>query len=81
MKKLALTLTAATFALGMTALTVSAQTQQPGAANLNAQVHNFTPIVKQAACNGMPGPYCGPGWVRRCWRGPYGGLHCRCVRC
>lgn len=80
MRKLALTLTAATFALGMTALTVSAQTQS-GAANLNAQVHNFTPLVKEAACNGRPGPFCGPGWVRRCWRGPFGGRRCRCVPC
>jgi hypothetical protein len=81
MRKLGLALSVATLALGMTALTATAQTQQPGAANLNAQVRNFTPMVKQAACNGLPGPYCGPGWVRRCWRGPYGGVHCRCVPC
>lgn len=78
MKKFALTLTAATLVLGMTALTASAQTQ--GAANMHAQAQTFTPIVKQVACRG-PGPYCGPGWVRRCWRGPFGALHCRCVPC
>ena len=81
MKKLALTLTAATLVLGMTALTTSAQTQAPGAGNLNAQIHNFSPIVKQAACGGRWGPWCGPGWTRRCWRGPFGVLHCRCVPC
>ena len=73
MKKLALTLTAATFALGISALAVSAQTQ--GAASLHAQLQNATPIVTKAACGGW-GPYCGPGWVRRC--GYWG---CRCVRC
>jgi hypothetical protein len=79
MKKLALTLTAATLVLGITALTAGAQTQ--GVGSLNAQAQNFTPIVKQAACNGTFGPWCGPGWVRRCWRGPFGALHCRCVPC
>ncbi len=81
MRKLALTLTAAALVLGMTALTASAQTQSPGAANLHAQLHNFTPIVKQTACNGRWGPWCGPGWIRRCWRGPFGVAHCRCVPC
>jgi Spy/CpxP family protein refolding chaperone len=80
MKKLALALVATMFALGISALTVSAQTQ-PGIGSLHAQAQNFTPIVKQAACNGTWGPYCGPGWVRRCWRGPYGYPHCRCVPC
>ena len=78
MKKLALTLTAATLVLGMTALTASAQTQ--GAANMQAQAQTFTPIVTKVACRG-PGPFCGPGWVRRCWRGPFGALRCRCVPC
>jgi Spy/CpxP family protein refolding chaperone len=81
MRKLALTLTAAALVLGMTALAASAQTQSPGAAGLHAQANNFTPIVKQTACNGTWGPWCGPGWVRRCWRGPWGALHCRCVPC
>ena len=80
MGKLALTLTAATFVLGMTALIASAQTQQLGAASLQGQLHSATPIVTPAACRG-PGPYCPAGWVRRCWRGPYGYLHCRCVPC
>jgi hypothetical protein len=80
MKRFALTLTAATLVLGMTVLTASAQTQSPGAASLHAQANSFTPIVRHTACGG-PGPYCGPGWVRRCWRGPFGVPHCRCVRC
>lgn len=81
MKKLPLALTAAALALGMTALTASAQTQSPGAASLHARANNFTPMVRQTACNGTWGPWCGPGWIRRCWRGPWGGLHCRCVPC
>jgi orotidine-5'-phosphate decarboxylase len=80
MKRFAVTLTAVAFVFGLTAL-ASAQTQQPGAASLHAQARNFTPLLKQAACNGLPGPFCGPGWVRRCWRGPFGRLHCRCVPC
>ena len=75
MKKLTLTLTAAALALGTMALTASAQTQQPGAASLHAQVQNFTPIIQQAACNGYTGAYgCGPGWI---WSHRW---H-RCVRC
>lgn len=81
MRKLALALTAATLALGMTALTASGQTQSPVAAGLHAQLHNFTPLVKQTACNGRWGPWCPPGRIRRCWRGPMGYLHCRCVWC
>jgi hypothetical protein len=75
MRKLALTLTAATLAVGMTALTAGAQTQAPGAASLHAQVHNFTPIIQKAACGGYTGGMgCGPGWVwSRYWH--------RCVRC
>lgn len=75
MRKLALTLTAAAFALGTMAVTASAQTQSPGAANLHAQLNNATPLVKQAACNGTWGPWCPPGRVRvcrwgRCWCRP-----------
>jgi hypothetical protein len=80
-RKLAFALTAAVLVLSMSALTGSAQTQAPGAAALHAQAQNFTPILTPAACNGRWGQYCGPGWVRRCWRGPYGHLHCRCVHC
>lgn len=81
MRKLALTVTAAALVMGMTALSASAQTQQLGAAGIHAQIHNFTPLVKQTACNGRWGPWCGPGWIRRCWRGPWGVRHCRCVPC
>jgi hypothetical protein len=78
MRKLCLMLTAAALALGTMALTANAQTEHPGAAVLHGQVHNFTPIVKQVACNGTTGAYgCGPGWVWRC-----GYYHrCRCVPC
>lgn len=80
MRKLAVTLTAAALVLGMTALTASAQTQSPAAATLHAQAGSFTPIVKPTACRGW-GPWCRPGWIRRCWRGPFGRPHCRCVPC
>ena len=50
MRKLALTLTAATFVLGLTAWSASAQTQQLGAASMQAQLNNATPIVTPAAC-------------------------------
>ncbi len=81
MKRFAVTLTAVAFVCGLTALAANAQTLQPAAGSLHAQVHNFTPLVKQAACNGRRGPFCGPGWTRRCVRGPLGHLHCRCVPC
>ncbi len=81
MRKLTLTLTAAAFALGTMAFAVNAQTQQLGAASLHAQLQNATPIVRQIACNGRWGPWCRPGWVRRCRRGFYGYRHCRCVPC
>lgn len=79
MRKLVLTLTAATLALGMTALTASAQTQLPGAARLHAQVQNATPLVEQAACRGFVNVYCPRGWYWACvgqrthW--------CQCWRC
>jgi hypothetical protein len=74
MRTLTTSLAAAALLLGSMAL-ASAQTQQPGAAGLKAQVQNATPVIKQAACNGTTGGYgCGPGWV---WNGYYR----RCVRC
>ncbi len=78
MKKLALSLTTVALVLGISALTVSAQTQAPGAGNLHAQIQNATLIVTQAACRGM-GAHCPAGFVQRCGfpRMP----HCRCVRC
>lgn len=80
MKKLALTLTIATLALGMTALTASAQTQRLGAAALHAQAQKFTPIIQQTACGGF-GPRCRPGWTYYCGRGPYGRRYCGCHPC
>ena len=82
MKKLALTLTIGTFALGMTTLTASAQTQRLGAAALHAQAQSFTPIIQQAACGGYTGAYgCGPGWTYYCGTGPYGRTFCGCHPC
>jgi hypothetical protein len=78
MKKLALTLTATSFVLGLTALSASAQTQRLGAASMQTQLNNATPIVTPAACRGWD-HYCPAGWVRRCWRFPF--PHCGCVPC
>jgi len=75
MRKLALTLAATSLVLGTMALSAGAQTQ--GAANLHAQVNNFTPVETQVACGGF-GPHCRPGWTWVC--GPYG-HHCWCRRC
>jgi len=78
MRRLTMTLAAASLVLGSMALTANAQTQGLGAAGVHAQLQNATPIVRQAACNGTTGAYgCGPGWVRAC--DGYG--HCRCVHC
>ena len=77
MRKLTLTLTAAALALGTMALTANAQTQQPGAASLHAQSQNFTPIIKQAACNG----YNRSLWLRPGMDLGAAGGRCRCVRC
>jgi hypothetical protein len=78
MRKLALTLTAATFVLGLTASSASAQTQQLGAASMQTQLNNATPIVTPAACRSFD-RYCPAGWTRRCWRFPF--PHCGCVPC
>jgi hypothetical protein len=68
------TLMAAVLMLGMMAIAANAQTQAPGAAGIQAQIKNYTPIEK-AACGGW-GPYCPPGTTRRC--GPY---RCWCAAC
>jgi len=72
MRKLSITLAAAALALGMTALTVNAQTQ--GASTLNAQVKNAT-MIHKTACFGF-GRWCPPGRHRVC--GPY---RCWCAPC
>lgn len=75
MKKLALTLTAAAFALGTMAIMASAQT--PSAASFLSQLKNATPIVKEIACRGYTGGCgCGPGFVSACRN-----RCCRCVPC
>jgi len=73
MRRLTMTLAAAALVLGSMALSADAQTQQRGAASLNAQAQNATPI-RQAACRGY-GRHCPPGfhWVcgpGRCWCAP-----------
>jgi hypothetical protein len=75
MRKLIVTLTAsaAIFMSGMTVWQAEAQTLR-GAANVAANVRNYTPIEK-AACQGW-GRWCGPGFVRAC--GPY---RCWCRPC
>jgi hypothetical protein len=76
MKKLALTLCAAGLVFGTLALPAGAQTEQLGAASIRT-LHNATPIVKQAACNGTTGYCgCGPGWISAC-----APRCCRCVPC
>jgi hypothetical protein len=74
MKKITLTLTAATLILGSMALSANAQSQALGAASLHAQIQNATPILKQAACRGF-GSHCPPGYVWTC--GYYGRCWCR----
>ena len=77
MRKLAITLMAATFALGAMALQANAQYQHSGAAWLHKTLKNATPIVKEAACNGWTGACgCGPGWISAC-----APRCCRCVPC
>lgn len=73
MRKIAMTLTAAAFALGSMALIANAQTQQAGAASLHGLARNATPI-QHVACGGF-GRWCGPGMRRvcgpaRCWCAP-----------
>ena len=74
MRRLTMTLTAAALILGTMAIGANAQTQSSGAASFHAQIKNATPL-KEAACRGF-GPYCPPGFVRRC--GPY---RCWCAPC
>ena len=74
MRKLTMTLTTAALILGTMAVGANAQSQSSGAASLHAQLKNATPF-KLAACGGF-GPYCPPGFVRRC--GPY---RCWCAPC
>jgi len=69
-----LSMLAVTALLVLTSLPMSAQAQGLRGNTLQSAAQNFSPI-HQAACRGW-GPWCGPGWVRRC--GPWG---CRCVPC
>ena len=71
MRKITMTLAAAVFVLGSMAL-ASAQTQAPGASNIQAQAQTS---VHKAACFGW-GRWCPPGRHRVC--GPY---RCWCAWC
>ena len=75
MRKLAMSLIAAAFVLGATAIAANAQTSASGVSNLQAQTQKAT-LFKGAACRGW-GAHCPPGRVWRC--GPYG--RCGCVLC
>ena len=73
MTSLTITLTAIAFALGTTALALTAHAQTQGAATIHVQAQNATPI-HQAACGGW-GRWCPPGSHRvcspmRCWCAP-----------
>jgi hypothetical protein len=77
MRKFAMTVMAAAFALGAMALQANAQYQRSGATCLYSTLKNATPIVKQAGCRGGTGYCgCGPGWVSACAPNC-----CRCVPC
>jgi hypothetical protein len=76
MRKLTITLMAATLASGVMALQASAQNQHCGAASIHT-LRNATPIIKRAACDGSTGYCgCGPGWITSCAPNC-----CRCVPC
>jgi hypothetical protein len=76
MRKLTITLATAALVFGVMAMPASAQNEHSGAASIHA-LKNATPIVKQAACNGMTGGCgCGPGWISAC-----APRCCRCVPC
>jgi hypothetical protein len=73
--KLAMTVTAAGFALVAIAIPSNAQNQRLGAGTIHTTTQNFTPIIKEVACGGYTGRRgCGPGWT---WSYRW---H-RCVRC
>jgi hypothetical protein len=69
-----LSMLAVTALLVLTSVPMIAQAQGLRDNALQSAAQNFSPIHR-AACRGW-GPWCGPGWVRRC--GPWG---CRCVPC
>lgn len=74
MRHLMMSLTAAAFVLGASAMTANAQSQHAGAAVFHAQIQNATPL-QDVACRGF-GPYCPPGFTRVC--GPF---RCWCRPC
>jgi hypothetical protein len=73
MGKLLFVLAAAAAVLVLPISLASAQTSH-GLQSIHTATQNFTP-VRPAACQG-PGPFCPPGYVRRC--GPY---RCWCRPC
>lgn len=74
MRKVTMTLAAATLMFASFAVSANAQTQAPGASNLQTQAQIATPIHK-AACGGW-GRWCPPGRHRVC--GPF---RCWCAPC
>jgi len=77
MKKIAMTVMAAAFALGAMGLAANAQIQRSNAVCLISTMKNSTSIVKNAGCYGGTGYCgCGPGWVSAC-----APRCCRCVPC
>jgi hypothetical protein len=79
MRKLTMILAAAMLVLGTTAMTTVAHAQPMGASSVCQAVKNFTPFIKEAACNGRTGHCgCGAGWISSC---PGSGHCCKCVPC
>lgn len=76
MRKLAIALgvTAAVLFAGGIAWKADATTWRTGTWNLPAAAKDYSPI-ENVACYGW-GPYCPPGYTRRC-----GPRRCLCVRC
>ena len=74
MRKLTVTLAAASAILMAGSLIAGAQTSR-GAFSIPKEAQNFTPIEK-AACGPHAGRYCGPYHTRVCRHG-----RCWCARC
>jgi hypothetical protein len=77
MRKLTMISAAAVLVLGTIAMTTGAEAQGIRGSSVCQAVKNFTPYIKEAACNGKTGYCgCGAGWITSC--PPH---CCRCVPC
>jgi hypothetical protein len=77
MRRLTMILAAAMLVLGTTAMMTGADGKPMGASSVGQAVKNFTPLIKEAACNGRTGHCgCGAGWISSC-----GNRCCKCVPC